>query len=279
MSRRLLEGVITAVRSRVDVTDARVDRITVGEAAVMVELEGVGDAGTVAGLAHRPPGPIRELPEEPDALLEAAAEGGDSPAGAVRRAVAIAGCNAFSAPYIGWTPGDPMALLDRDVSTIATVGLFRPAFGKFSDVDVRVIERRTDREPPEPDALPPGVRVSMHAPESARAAMAGAEVVFITGSALIYGGVDRYLDAVDRSATVVLIGATASFLPAPAFEAGVDVLAGGSVTDVDAARAALKDGACGTGLHETGVTKGYVTAGYPAGIELGTETNATDEHT
>nr|WP_282594571.1 DUF364 domain-containing protein [Halomarina salina] len=147
-----------------------------------------------------------------------------------------------------------MALLDPEVDTIATVGLFRPAFRKFDDVELRIVERRAVDE----FAVPDGVRVETFRPDEAATALAGSDVVFVTGSAFLYGGAERYLDVAPASATVVLVGATVSFLPAPLFAAGVDVVAGAAVTDVDRARAAVREGACGTDLHDVGVRKVYV---------------------
>jgi uncharacterized protein (DUF4213/DUF364 family) len=104
---------------------------------------------------------------------------------------------------------------------------------------------------------PDGVRVSTFRPAEATAAMADADVVFVTGSAFVYGGLEGYLEAAPASTTVVLIGATASMCPGPAFDAGVDVVAGASVTDRDAVREAVRAGACGTDLHDDGVRKVY----------------------
>ncbi|RQH03567.1 hypothetical protein EA472_02770 [Natrarchaeobius oligotrophus] len=165
-----------------------------------------------------------------------------------------------------------MALLDPSVGTIATVGLFRPAFRKFDDVDVRVVER----VPVDDLETPEGVRASTFEPSAAGRAMDGAEVVFLTGSAFVYGGVRRYLEAAPASATVVVVGATASFLPGPLFEAGVDVVAGATVDDPPGVRRAIRDGACGTDLHDAGVRKVYVAADRPSGLQLDPTTSSTD---
>nr|WP_305882876.1 DUF364 domain-containing protein [Halobellus rarus] len=157
-----------------------------------------------------------------------------------------------------------MALLSDDVERIVTVGLFAPAFRKFDDVTVNVIEREEIESVPDPD----GVRVEVFTPDETDAAMAGAEVVFVTGSAFVYGGVEAYLDAAPTSATVVVIGATASFLPDPLFEAGADVVAGATVTDAAGVRAALRRGACGTDLHDAGLRKVYVARATPSRIRL-----------
>jgi hypothetical protein len=239
---------------------ATLERVTLGDAAVLVEL------GTGAGLAHRPPGDA-EVPKATDvpSLVSLAT---DAPEGGLQRAVGVATCNALSAPCIPWQTGDPMALVADEVATVVTVGLFRPAFRQFADVTVRVIERDPIGDVP----APPGVAVESFTPDQATAAMAGAEVVFLTGSAFVYGGATDYLAAVPADATVVVVGATASFLPVPLFAAGVDVVAGAAVTDPATVRAAAADGACGTDLHDAGVRKVYVAASETDGrLTLDTE--------
>ena len=247
---------------------AAVDRITVGERVVLVEL--TDDEGVSAGLAHRPPGdPTNDDPNatpDLDRLLTAAASPADPADSSDRltRALGIAAANALSVPHIDWRAGDPMALLDADVDRIATVGLFAPAFRKFDGVEVRVIERAPVEDPPAPD----GVRTKTFPVSDTDAAMSGADVVFVTGSAFIYGGVEAYLDAAPAAATVVVIGATASFLPEPLFDRGVDVVAGTSVAALDSVRAAVTAGACGTDLHDAGLRKVYAAAADPAGVQL-----------
>ncbi|WP_226005773.1 Rossmann-like domain-containing protein [Natrinema salinisoli] len=282
----ILPAVVDRLRSMSALDGACSERVTIGTAAVMVEAsvgpadEDAAGAGTTpedrrsAGLAHRPSGDaeIRGPLEEPadgvdlDTLLEWAtrprsdssgeATGGSGDGEAkpsVETALGVAAVNALSAPFVDWEPGDPMALLDPDVDVIATVGLFRPAFRKFADVDVRVIERRDVGT----ISAPESVRVTTFPPTEASAAMADADVIFVTGSAFVYGGLEAYLEVAPASATVVLIGATASVLPEPAFDAGVDVVAGASVTDRDRVREAVEAGACGTDLHDIGVRKVY----------------------
>ena len=262
----MIDGILAAVLDAVD-GDPRVrfDRVAVGDAAVLVELESGPAAGPttrLAGLAHRPPGAVPDSPPweclSPLALAAAVVHGAATRddglcGGRVTRAVGVATLNALSVPHVAWRTGDPMARLDAGVDVVVTVGLFRPAFRKFDDVTVRVVERGPvgDVETPE------GVTVRAFGPGETAAAMAGADVVFVTGSTLVYGGIERYLAAAPDSATVVCIGATASMLPEPFFDAGVDVLAGASVDDAEAARAAVVAGACGTDLHDSGVRKVY----------------------
>lgn len=273
MSASILPEVVDRLRSIGALAGATLDRVTIGESAVMVELEAVetrsdavagarpraGESARThrtAGLAHRPPGSAPSTDDtDVETLLQWATQPTDaameSGATTIETAIGVAAINALSAPFVDWDTGDPMALLDPTVDTITTVGLFRPAFRKFADVDVRVIERADVGDVSAPD----GVRVTTVQPEETAAAMAGAEVVFVTGSTLIYGGLERYLAATPTTATVVLIGATASVLPDPAFAAGVDVVAGASVTAPDRVRAAVRADVCGTDLHDAGVEK------------------------
>jgi uncharacterized protein (DUF4213/DUF364 family) len=259
---------VALLRDR-DALSTTVDRVTVGDRVVLVELtdeeRGPIDA-TRAGVAHRPAG---DPPATDDLSLERLVRAVESPTEAesserLDRALGVAAVNALSVPFLDWQAGDPMALLDADVDRITTVGLFRPAFRKFDDVTVRVIERDPIEDVPSRD----GVAVETFTPEETAAAMAGADVVFVTGSTFIYGGIDAYLDAAPADATVVVIGATASFLPAPLFDRGVDVVAGASVSSPDAVRDAVARGACGTDLHDAGLRKVYTAASQPAGLRL-----------
>jgi len=292
------DGILAAVLASLqrvrsdDASTIRFDRVTVGDAAVLVELadESAGGASgsdaRLSGLAHRPleavPDPAPWTETTPGAfaaaVVDAAAEperanrdGADSPGAGrrldgsrVTRAVGIATLNALSSPHVSWRTGDPMALLDEGVETIVTVGLFRPAFRKFGDVAVRVIERGPVADVPATD----GVDVRVFTPAETGAAMDGADVVFVTGSTLIYGGIERYLAAAPDAATVVCIGATASLLPDPLFDAGIDVVAGADVTDPEETRVAVADGACGTDLDDRGVRKVYAAREPPADIHI-----------
>lgn len=274
-----------------DASAIHFQNVTVGDDVVLVELasESPGQASEndarLAGLAHRPPGdvpaPAPWTATPPGAFATAVVEtapteradhenadsrgdGRQLDGSRVTRAVGIATLNALSAPHVSWRTGDPMALVDDGVETVVTVGLFRPAFRKFADVTVRVIERDSVDDVPAPD----GVDVRVYTPAQTHEAMDGADVVFVTGSTLVYGGIQRYLEAASDAATVVCIGATASLLPEPLFDAGVDVVAGAHVTDPDEARVAIMDGACGTDLHDRGVRKVYAAREPPADIDI-----------
>ncbi len=278
----ILEQVRQRLAARVGSATPTVETITVGQAAILVELEGVPEPEpapepapiperdststsrtgrtNAAGLAHRPRGPAAAVgTPELETLLEWAVTAPPAvtdetgPETALRKAAGIAALNALSAQFMQWERGDPMELLPSSVETIATVGLFRPAFRKFGDVTVNIVER----EGIEP-ASPIPKTASLFTPAEAETAFADADIVFLTGSTLVYGGIDRYLSLLTPTQTAVLIGATASFLPEPAFDAGVDVLAGAHISDLPRARAAVGAGACGTELHDSGVEKRFV---------------------
>ncbi len=259
-------------------------RVTVGDRLLAVEVDHP-DAGRLAGVAHRPQGEVSDA--WPDTVTDLAALAVESPSADhptledhpppdahLRRAVGVATLSALSAPDVDWQPGDPMAALPADVERIATVGLFGPALRKFDGCEVRVVERRTgehgtaaDGDTGEVDAddaldAPPGVD-AVYPPEECRRAFEGADVCFVTGSTLVYGGLDRYLAAAGEDQPVVLVGATASVLPGPAFEAGVDVVAGARVTDPERVRERVAAGDCGTDLHDEGLEKCYVASGEP----------------
>ncbi|WP_135821689.1 Rossmann-like domain-containing protein [Halostella litorea] len=267
MSDRLLPAVVDALRARGALAGPRLDRVTVGDAAVFVELvDGGADGARPAGLAHRPSGGEPPVGDTVAALLDPIRDGtgGDTAEGRGARAVAVATLNALSAPHVRWRTGDPMALLAGSVDVVVTVGLFRPAFRKFADVEVRVVERGAVGDV----SAPASVDVRTFRPAGTAAAMADADVVFVTGSTLVYGGTERYLAAAPDDAAVVLVGATASCLPEPLFDAGVDVVAGASVDDPAGVRAAVAGGACGTDLHDSGVRKVYAARERPSTIEL-----------
>lgn len=292
--RELLTDVLGQLRELEPTAAAPVRRFVAGENLLLVELErgsgneresaSASDAGaaSAAGVAHRPPVALPEASVVRGAdgfdlarwAVDPPGESGGSngtngadadPTGA--RAVGLAALNALSAPHVDWRVGDPMAALGGDVGVIGTVGLFRPAFRKFGAVDVRVIEREPIPEG-ELDA-PPGVSVSVFDSTEYEAALDGIEVLFVTGSSLIYGGAGQYLDAAVDVPTVVLIGATASFLPGPAFDVGVTLLAGARVTHADRVADGIRAGACGTDLHDAGLQKVYVAAdGDLPGLDL-----------
>ncbi|MFD1571618.1 Rossmann-like domain-containing protein [Halorubrum laminariae] len=266
---RILRATLDALRERDAFVGMRLDRVTVGKSAILVELaadeDTERDPRRLAGIAHRPDSSSPMPPDDlADILAPIEGRGGEASLGA--RALAIATLNAASSPLVDWRTGDPMALLAPSVSRIVTVGLFRPAFRKFADVEVRVIER--DPVAVETVATPASVSLRSFTPTETTAAMEGADVVFVTGSTLLYGGIERYLAAAPVAASVVVVGATASALPDPLFDRGGDVVAGAAIADPETARSAVADGHCGTDLHDRGVRKVYAARDVPETMNL-----------
>lgn len=267
-----IEPILSRVRDRLEPVSASVTGTVIGPRQLLVELEVAGQR--VAGVTHRPEG----APPEGIASVERLLAGIDSSdAPPLERALAIATLNALSAPHMAWDWGDPMAALTDEVDRIATVGLFRPALHKFDDVEVNVIERAPDGIDPASIDAPDSVRLTLFGPERRAEALAGADVVFVTGSTLIYGGLSAYLSSAPKTATIVLVGATASFLPEPAFDAGIDVLAGVAVTDIDTAAAGIATGDCGTDLHDFGLRKGFVAADRTPRLDLAVDADTRAE--
>jgi hypothetical protein len=254
--------------------DATDPRVTVGDRAILVSCRHPED-GILAGVAHRPAGVWTESEPSVEGLAREATEAG---AGSVARAVGLATLNALSTPDIDWLVGDPMAALDSSVETVATVGLFRPAFKKFGDVSVRVVERDVGRI--DPESLPQKVPTTLFSPDQAAAAFDGADVCFITGSTLVYGGIDAYLTAASAADVplVVVVGATVSMRPDPLFARGVDLVGGARVLAVETVRDRIAAGDCGTDLHDAGLQKVYCAAHTGlSGVQLPAERTNTHQ--
>jgi hypothetical protein len=267
-----------------EVRDALTDRavaatapaVTVGDRTLLVSCRHP-DHGVLAGVAHRPAGDGEGARTTDPTVTELARLATDAPLGTVDRAVGLATLNALSTPDVPWLAGDPMAALDASVETVATVGLFRPAFEKFDGVSVRVVER--DVGSIDSASLPDEVPTTLFSPDEADAAFDGADVCFVTGSTLVYGGIEAYLTAAAgaRVPLVVVVGATASLLPGPLFDRGTDVVAGARVRDPEGVRARIAAGDCGTALHDVGLQKVYCAAGATlSGLQLPTNRPNTE---
>ena len=154
----------------------------------------------------------------------------------LRRSVGVAVLNALSALAMDrfGTPGGRLLpgvdALDaaevRPEDRVAMVGAFIPFIKtlKGKVADLWVVDQH--REALKPDELP-----FWKPPTEAKAVLSQADVVIITGSALVEGGIDDLLEAASGARRVVLAGPTASPWPPPFFEHGVDVLGGIRVLD------------------------------------------------
>ena len=107
----VLSWVVATLRERASA--ATVDRVAVGESALLVEV--VGPDGATAGLAHRPAGPPPRTEKLTVESLLTAVEATTTAAARPDRALGLATVNALLAPLVEWRSGDPMALVDDAV--------------------------------------------------------------------------------------------------------------------------------------------------------------------
>ncbi len=154
----------------------------------------------------------------------------------LRRAVGIAVLNALSAQAMAHH-GLPGGRLLRGVDAleaagiqpedrVAMVGAFIPF---LRDLKGRVRELWVvDKHR---GALKPDELSFWRPPEEAVPVLSRSDVVLITGSSLVEGGLDPLLEAAKGARRVILAGPTASPWPPPFFERGVHVLGGLRVLD------------------------------------------------
>lgn len=155
---------------------------------------------------------------------------------ALRRSIGVAAMNALSAlamERIGVPGGRLVAGFDaldaaevRPSDTVTMVGAFAPFIKKLKGkvAGLSVIDSH-------PEAFKPEELGMWRSPYQAADALAEADVVIISGSAMVEGDLDTILRAAGNSRRVVLAGPTASPWPPTFFESGVDVLGGIRVLD------------------------------------------------
>lgn len=155
---------------------------------------------------------------------------------ALQRAVGIAVLNALSALAMTRHPLPGARILpDMDAlgtveiqpaDTVVMVGGFIPFIKKLKDevAALWIVDKH-------PDALKPGERKFWRPPEQAEEVLAQANVVIVTGSALVEGDLDPLLSAASGARRLVLAGPTASPWPPTFFARGIHVLGGIRVLD------------------------------------------------
>ena len=153
----------------------------------------------------------------------------------LQRSVGVAVLNALSAYAVARVglPGRLVPGMDalaaagiRSEDRIGMVGAFVPFINKLKGqvADLQIIDKHTQAL--QADDL------SLWRPEDqAKHVLSHADVVIITGSALVEGGLDELLDAAKPARRVVFVGPTASGWAATFFTRGVDVMAGIQVHD------------------------------------------------
>jgi len=133
-----------------------------------------------------------------------------------RRAIGIAALNALTwslKPIPEFKLGDPLDKLDVSGKRVAMVGYFKPILHRFDHAkSLKIIERKRME--------------GVYPPEKAKEVLSDADIVLITGSCLVYGGLERYLRLSKDASKVIVLGPTSSMVPEPFFKRGVDILAG-----------------------------------------------------
>lgn len=168
----------------------------------------------------------------------------------LRRSVGVAALNALSARAMDLhgTPGGRL-LPDADAlgaagvlpdETVAMVGAFTPFIKALRNTarELWVVDKH-------PGALREDEMPLWRSPAEAVSTLAQADVVLITGSALVEGGLGALLDAAANARCVVLAGPTASSWPPTFFSRGVDILGGVRITDGEQALRLVGEGASG----------------------------------
>lgn len=180
---------------------------------------------------------------------------------AIRRSVGISVLNALSARLMkeqgvgdawirkGADALDVIEIKARD--RIAMVGAFVPFIRKLKEGsnELYIVDKH-------PQALKEDERHLCRSPASAADVMGRADIVIITGSSMVEGGLDELLAACPQAREVLLAGPTASTWPEPFFKRGVTVMAGISVNNADKLLQVVSE--AGSGYFFTGFAQKIV---------------------
>ena len=168
----------------------------------------------------------------------------------IERVIGVSTINALSQLVIEANP--KRYLIEEDnlidvieissADTVVMVGHIKPFESAFRSKakDVIILERSSRRE----EGVLPDTACEMVIPN--------ADVVVITGSALVNGTIDRLLELSSKARTVALVGPTVSCLPDPLFRRGVDYIGGLRIDDSDKAMKILSEGGGTPQLRKAG---------------------------
>lgn len=168
----------------------------------------------------------------------------------LRRSVGVAVLNALSSAAMeahGVPGGETLIGVDaleaaeiRPDDDVAMVGSFIPFIKTLKDRPGHLWVVDKHRE-----ALKADEQKFWKPPERAKEVLGGADIVIITGSSLVEGGLDDLLSAAANARKVILAGPTASPWPPPFFERGVHVLGGIRVLDGERILQLVSEGGSG----------------------------------
>jgi len=133
----------------------------------------------------------------------------------------------------------------KEGDKVAMVGAFVPFIKKLKgrSKELYVIDKH-------PQALKAEERHMWRSPALMGDIMPRADIVVITGSSMVEGGLDELLLACTKAREIILAGPTASAWPEPFFKRGVTVMGGISIHDPDRLLQVVSEG--GSGYFFTG---------------------------
>jgi len=241
----LVEELIQVLEGKLDKRDLGVDKVAIGVFYTAVKL----DTGQ-AGVAFTP---VREIPEAvccPRSASRMPAAGrlagqrawallgyalDDSP---LKVSVGVATLNALSALVVeeqglaGYRllkGADALDVVQVGLDDeVALVGAFVPFIKKLKEQVRRlwILEKN-------PQALKADEMAFYRPAEEAEEVLSGADVVIISGSAIVHRSLDALLALCSSAREVIVAGPTASMYPDPLFARGVTVLGGVAIDDGD----------------------------------------------
>jgi uncharacterized protein (DUF4213/DUF364 family) len=244
----LVDELIQVLESKLDRRDSTVDRVAIGVFYTAVKL----DTGQ-AGVAFTP---VREIPEAvccPRSASRMPAAGklaGQSAWGLLADARDASPLNALTALAVEEHGLDGYRLLKGadalDVTEVglddevALVGAFVPFIKKLKGQVgcLWVLEKN-------PQALKADEMAFYRPPEEADEVLGSADVVVISGSAIVHHSLDSLLTLCSSAREVIVAGPTASMYPDPLFARGVTLLGGIAIHDGDEMVRLVSEGGSG----------------------------------
>lgn len=168
----------------------------------------------------------------------------------MKRSVGIAVLNALSALMMrekGFKEAkilngaDALDVIDiKAGDKLAMVGAFIPFIKSIKEktADLLIIDKH-------PQALKEEERHMWRSPSLVKEVMPQADIVIITGSSMVEGGLDELLSFCIKAREIVLAGPTASMWPEPFFKRGVTVMGGISINNPDRLLQVVSEGGSG----------------------------------
>ncbi len=168
----------------------------------------------------------------------------------MKRSVGISVLNALSALMMReqglrdarlFKGADALEEIDfRDSDRVVMVGAFVPFIKRLKEKtkELLIVDKH-------PQALKEEERYMWRSPASVAEVMPQADIVIITGSSMVEGGLDELLAMCTGAREIVLAGPTASMWPAPFFKRGVTVMGGIAINDPDRLLQVVSEGGSG----------------------------------